>query len=47
VGSSVHASVLEDIVISNVDPIADIAQHETALSHVIQDGDLVIDRSSR
>lgn len=38
-----------DIVISNVDPIDDIAafaQHETALSHVIQNGNLVVDRTT-
>lgn len=38
-----------DVVISNVDPIEDInafAQHETALSHVIQNGNLVVDRAT-
>ena len=38
-----------DIVISNVDPIDDIAafaQPETALSHVIQNGNLVVDRAT-
>ncbi len=37
-----------DVVISNVDPIDDIdafARHETALSHVIQGGNLIVDRS--
>jgi len=37
-----------DIVISDVNPIDDIdgfAQHETALSHVIQNGRLVVDRT--
>ncbi len=39
-----------DIVISNVDPIDDIgafAQHETALTHVIQNGGLIVDRTVR
>ena len=38
-----------DIVISNVDPIDDIAafaQPETALSHVIQNSNLVVDRAA-
>ena len=38
-----------DIVISNIDPLDDIAafaQHETALSHVIQDGKLLVDRTA-
>lgn len=37
-----------DIVISNVDPLDDLAafaQHETALSHVIQNGHVVVDRT--
>ncbi len=37
-----------DIVISNVDPLADItafADHRTALTHVIQNGRVVVDRS--
>ncbi|MFK7917742.1 MAG: amidohydrolase family protein [Ilumatobacter sp.] len=37
-----------DVVISNVDPLDDLAgfaQHESALSHVIQHGTLVVDRS--
>ncbi len=39
-----------DIVISNVDPIDDIAafaEHETALTQVIQNGELVVDRPLR
>lgn len=37
-----------DVVISNVDPLDDLvafADHETALSHVVQSGNLVVDRS--
>ena len=39
-----------DIVISDVDPIDDItafANHQTALSHVIQNGRVVVDRTTR
>jgi imidazolonepropionase-like amidohydrolase len=38
-----------DTVISNVDPIDDIdafARHETAHSHVIHNGNLVVDRTT-
>ena len=38
-----------DVVISNVDPIDDIARfarHETALSHVIKNGNLVVNRTA-
>ncbi len=38
-----------DVVISNVDPIDDIAafaRHDTALSHVIQNGDVVVNRTT-
>ena len=38
-----------DVVISNVDPIDDIAsfaRHDAALSHVIQNGELIVDRSN-
>jgi imidazolonepropionase-like amidohydrolase len=44
-----HPGAYGDVVISNIDPIDDIAafaRHETALSHVIQNGDVVVDRSS-
>ena len=37
-----------DVVVSNVDPLDDLvafADHETALSHVVQSGNLVVDRS--
>lgn len=38
-----------DVVISNIDPLDDLtafADHETALSHVVQNGRLVVDRSN-
>ena len=38
-----------DVVVSNVDPLEDIdafAQPETAFTHVIQGGDVVVDRSA-
>lgn len=44
-----HPGAYGDVVISNIDPIDDIAafaRHETALSHVIQNGNVVVDRSS-
>jgi hypothetical protein len=36
-------------VISNVDPLEDLAgfaQHKTALSHIIQHGNVVVDRTN-
>lgn len=44
-----HPGAYGDVVISHVDPIDDIAafsHHETALSHVIQNGDLVVNRTT-
>lgn len=38
-----------DAVISNIDPFADLAgftQHETALTHVIQHGNVAVDRTN-
>jgi imidazolonepropionase-like amidohydrolase len=47
---SVAPEAFGDIVISNVDPLDDLAsfaQHETALSHVIQHGYVVADRTGQ
>jgi len=38
-----------DVVISNVDPLEDLpafAEHETSLSHIVQHGQLIVDRSN-
>lgn len=46
----VQPGAFGDILISEVDPIADItafARHETALTHVLQHGKVAVDRSAR